>query len=98
MLAQVRAMRTEADHPVAGVLFLGMGEPLLNYDNVIRGRRSCRTLPAGIAGESISIQLWAWPGHPALRSRGTSLPLDHSLAAATGEARLPLMPAENAGR
>ena len=56
MLAQVRAMRAEADHPVAGVLFLGMGEPLLNYDNVIRTAQIL-SHPAGpaIAGESISI-------------------------------------------
>src|ERR1700690_3890052 len=36
MLAQVRAMRAEADHPVAGALLLRMGEPLLNYDSGIR--------------------------------------------------------------
>ena len=34
ILAQLRIIAREADHPVRGVVFMGMGEPLLNYDNV----------------------------------------------------------------
>ena len=96
MLAQVRAMRAEADHPVCGVLFLGMGEPLLNYDNVIRAAQIL-SHPAGqaIAGDSISISTMGVA--PAIRrfaAEGHRFRLIISLAAATGEARLPLMPAE----
>jgi 23S rRNA (adenine2503-C2)-methyltransferase len=96
MLAQVRAMRAEADHPVAGVLFLGMGEPLLNYDNVIRAAQIL-SHPAGpaIAGESISIStVGVTPAIRRFAADGHRFRLIISLAAATGEARLPLMPAE----
>ena len=96
MLAQVRAMRAEADHPVAGVLFLGMGEPLLNYDNVIRTAQIL-SHPAGpaIAGESISIStVGVAPAIRRFAAEGHRFRLIISLAAATGQARLPLMPAE----
>ena len=39
ILAQLRIIAREADHPVRGVVFMGMGEPLLNYDNVVRAAR-----------------------------------------------------------
>jgi 23S rRNA (adenine2503-C2)-methyltransferase len=96
MLAQVRVMRAEADHPVCGVLFLGMGEPLLNYDNVIRTAQIL-SHPAGpaIAGESISIStVGVAPAIQRFAAEGHRFRLIISLAAATGEARLPLVPAE----
>ena len=96
MLAQVRAMRTEADHPVCGVLFLGMGEPLLNYDNVIRAAQIL-SHPAGpaIAGESISIStVGVAPAIRRFAAEGHRFRLIISLAAATGAARLRIMPAE----
>ena len=96
MLAQVRAMRAEADHPVCGVLFLGMGEPLLNYDNVIRTAQIL-SHPAGpaIAGESISLStVGVAPAIRRFAAERHRFRLIISLAAATGEARLPLMPAE----
>ena len=39
ILAQHRLVAAEADHPVRGVVFMGMGEPLLNYENVMRAAR-----------------------------------------------------------
>ncbi len=36
MVDQVARLRAEAEHPVRGVVFMGMGEPLLNYDAVMR--------------------------------------------------------------
>ena len=39
ILAQLQHHRAEADHPVRGAVFMGMGEPLLNYKNVIRAAR-----------------------------------------------------------
>jgi len=96
MLAQVRAMRAGADHPVAGVLFLGMGEPLLNYDNVISAAQIL-SHPAGlaIAGESISIStVGVAPAIRRFAAEKQRFRLIISLAAATAEARLPLMPAE----
>lgn len=56
ILAQVRHIAAEAEHPVRGVVFQGMGEPLLNYDNVIRAARILSD-PAGLAisGKSITL-------------------------------------------
>ena len=39
IVGQVLAVRAEADRPVRGVVFMGMGEPFLNYDEVIRAAR-----------------------------------------------------------
>ena len=45
---QVLQLRAEADRPVRGVVFMGMGEPLLNYANATRAARiMCH--PAGLA-------------------------------------------------
>jgi 23S rRNA (adenine2503-C2)-methyltransferase len=96
MLAQVRAMRDEAEHPVRGVLFLGMGEPLLNYDNVIRTARIL-SHPAGpaISADTISIStVGVVPGIRRLAAEHARFRLIISLAAATAEARRALLPAE----
>ncbi len=96
MLAQVRAMRDEAEHPVRGVLFLGMGEPLLNYDNVMRTARILSS-PAGLAisADAISIStVGVAPGIRRLAAERSRFRLIISLAAATAEARRALLPAE----
>jgi 23S rRNA (adenine2503-C2)-methyltransferase len=56
IVAQLRHVAAEADHPVRGVVFMGMGEPLLNYANVMRAARIFSS-PAGpaIAAKAISI-------------------------------------------
>src|SRR5262245_57612911 len=56
ILAQVRHIAALADHPVRGVVFMGMGEPFLNYDNVIRAARIL-SHPAGpaVSAKAISI-------------------------------------------
>src|SRR5436853_490077 len=36
---QVLQVRADSPHPVRGVVFMGMGEPLLNYDRVMRAAR-----------------------------------------------------------
>ena len=96
MLAQVRAMREDAQHPVRGVLFLGMGEPLLNYDNVMATARILSS-PAGpaISADAISIStVGVVPGIRRLAAERTRFRLIISLAAATAEARRALLPAE----
>lgn len=47
IVAQILAIRAEADRPVRGVVFMGMGEPFLNYDAVIQAARIC-SHPAGL--------------------------------------------------
>ncbi len=96
MLAQVHAMVREADHPARGVLFLGMGEPLLNYDNVIRAARILSD-PAGLAisADAISISTaGVVPGIRRFTAEKHHFRLIISLAAPTSERRLALMPIE----
>ena len=56
MVDQVLRIRADSPHPVRGVVFMGMGEPLLNYDAAIRAARILSE-PCGlaIAAKSISI-------------------------------------------
>jgi 23S rRNA (adenine2503-C2)-methyltransferase len=92
----VQAIAREADHPIRGVLFLGMGEPLLNYDNVLRAARVlCH--PAGLAISADAISISTAGVVPALRrftAEKHRFRLIVSLAAPTREMRLPLMPIE----
>lgn len=96
MLAQVEAIAREADHPIRGVLFLGMGEPLLNYDNVMSAARIlCH--PAGLAISADAISISTAGIVPAIRrftAEKERFRLIVSLAAPTREMRLPLMPIE----
>jgi len=96
MLAQVHAVLREADHPVRGVLFLGMGEPLLNYDNVMAAARIL-SHPAGLAISADAISISTAGVAPAIRRFAAEKPrfrLMVSLAAPTRQMRLPLMPIE----
>ena len=96
MLAQVHAVLREADHPVRGVLFLGMGEPLLNYDNVMAAARIL-SHPAGLAISADAISISTAGVAPAIRRFAAEKPrfrLMVSLAAPTQQMRLPLMPIE----
>jgi 23S rRNA (adenine2503-C2)-methyltransferase len=96
MLAQVHAIAAEAEHPVRGVLFLGMGEPLLNYDNVLRAAHIL-SHPAGLAisADAISISTaGVLPGIRRFIAEAPRFRLIVSLAAPTRAMRLPLMPIE----
>ena len=56
IVEQLRIIREEADRPVRGVVFMGMGEPFLNYDNVIRAARIFADPSGGaISGRAITI-------------------------------------------
>jgi 23S rRNA (adenine2503-C2)-methyltransferase len=97
ILAQYRLIAAEADHPVRGIVFMGMGEPLLNYENVIRAARIFSD-PAGpaIAAKAISISTAGVV--PAIRrftAEGHNYRLLISLGAPTSEQRRQLMPIEN---
>ena len=56
ILDQVLQIRDEADRPVRGVVFMGMGEPLLNYNAVMKAA-SVMCHPAGLAisGKAITL-------------------------------------------
>ncbi len=96
MVGQVLAIRREADRPVRGVVFMGMGEPFLNYDNVITAARIlCH--PAGGQIDARAITISTAGIAPAIRrftSERHKFRLAVSLTQATPAKRLPLMPIE----
>jgi len=97
ILAQLQVIAREADHPVRGVVFMGMGEPLLNYENVIRAARIMSD-PAGPAIGAKAISISTAGVLPALRrftAEGHHFRLILSLGAPTTGERRRLMPIED---
>lgn len=96
IVGQVLAVRAEADRPVRGVVFMGMGEPFLNYEQVIRAARVlCHPCGAQIDSKTITISTAGIV--PAIRrftAEGHKFRLAVSLTHATPAKRLPLMPIE----
>jgi 23S rRNA (adenine2503-C2)-methyltransferase len=97
IVEQMRIVRDEADRPVRGCVFMGMGEPLLNYDNVVRAARILSD-PSGLAisGKAISISTaGVVPGIRRFTRERLPYRLAVSLTAATTQKRRTLMPVEN---
>jgi len=97
ILAQHRLVAAEADHPIRGIVFMGMGEPLLNYENVIRASRVFSD-PAGPAIGAKAISISTAGVVPAIRrftAEGHRYRLLVSLGAPTSAQRRVLMPIEN---
>jgi 23S rRNA (adenine2503-C2)-methyltransferase len=97
ILAQHRAIADEADHPVRGAVFMGMGEPLLNYESVIRAARILSD-PAGpaIAAKAISISTaGVLPAIRRFTAEGHRYRLILSVSAPDAETRRLLMPIED---
>jgi len=96
ILEQVRVVAAEAEHPVRGVVFQGMGEPLLNYHNVTRAARVL-SHPAGPAIGAKAITISTAGVVPAIRrylDERQPYRLIFSLGAPTSAERAPLMPIE----
>ncbi len=96
IVEQVLAIRDEADRPVRGVVFMGMGEPMLNYDGVVDAARIL-TAGAGVAigGKRITVSTAGWV--PAIRrytADGHPWRLAVSLTSAIPEKRVQVMPIE----
>ena len=97
ILAQHRLVAAEADHPIRGVVFMGMGEPLLNYENVVRAARILSD-PAGAAISAKAISISTAGVLPAIRrftAEGHHFRLILSLGAPTSDERRLLMPIED---
>jgi 23S rRNA (adenine2503-C2)-methyltransferase len=56
MVDQVIQIRDESPHPVRGVVFMGMGEPFLNYDRVMRAAEVLSE-PCGVAVNARAITI-----------------------------------------
>ena len=96
IIAQIQAVRAEADRPVRGIVFMGMGEPFLNYDAVIKAARIC-SHPAGLAIGASDITISTAGIVPAIRrftAEGHKFRLAISLSSAVPERRRVLMPIE----
>jgi 23S rRNA (adenine2503-C2)-methyltransferase len=96
IVGQVLAVRAEADRPVRGVVFMGMGEPFLNYDEVIQAARIlCHPAGASIDARSITISTAGIvPQIRRFTAEGHKFRLAVSLTHAVPRKRLPLMPIE----
>src|SRR6267154_73106 len=96
IVGQVVAIRAEADRPVRGVVFMGMGEPFLNYDEVIRAARIlCHPSGACIDARSITVSTAGIvPEIRRFTADGHKFRLAVSLTHAVSRKRLRLMPIE----
>ena len=93
---QVMHVRDDSDHPVRGVVFMGMGEPMLNYDRVMR---ACEVMsdPCGLAIDARAITISTVGIVPAIRrftAEGRPQRLIVSLTAADSDKRRRLFPVE----
>jgi 23S rRNA (adenine2503-C2)-methyltransferase len=86
-----QALHFRRKEPVNHVVFMGMGEPLMNLDNVLE---ACRRLPdVGIATSHTAISTVGWiPGIDRLAEEGPPVRLALSLHAADETLRSELMP------
>jgi len=96
MMDQVLRIRAEADRPVRGVVFMGMGEPLLNPVEVLRAARIL-SHPAGLAISGRAISLSTAGVVPAIERyvrEGHPYRLVFSVTSAIPEKRGQVMPIE----
>jgi len=95
---QVLSIQADSPHPVRGVVFMGMGEPLLNYDHVMQAaailRESCGV---AIAGRAITIStVGIVPAIRRFTAERHPYRLVISLTTAQPELRRQLLPVERA--
>jgi 23S rRNA (adenine2503-C2)-methyltransferase len=93
---QVMHIRDHSDHPVRGVVFMGMGEPMLNYDRVMR---ACEVMsdPCGLAIDGRAITISTVGIVPAIRrftAEKRPQRLIVSLTSANSDKRRRLFPVE----
>ena len=97
MLEQIYAIMRETKEPVSHIVVMGMGEPLDNYDNLIRFIRLL-TGPEGInlSQRSVTVSTCGIvPNIYRLAEEGLHITLALSLHAATDEQRRKIMPIAN---
>jgi len=86
-----QALHFRRDHEVNHVVFMGMGEPMMNLANVLE---TCRRLPSvGVTHRRTAVSTVGWiPGIDALAGEPMPIALALSLHAADEELRSQLMP------
>ena len=95
---QVIKIQADSPHPVRGVVFMGMGEPMLNYDRVIQAAKIfSESCGMAIAGKAITIStVGVVPGIRRFTTEGHIYRLVVSLNSADPVRRRELMPVEGA--
>jgi len=95
---QVLKIQADSPYPVRGVVFMGMGEPMLNYDQVIQAARLLsEPCGAAIAGKAITIStVGIVPAIRRFTAEGHNYRLVFSLTSADPEQRRELLPVEKA--
>ena len=95
---QVMHIRDDAAVPVRGVVFMGMGEPMLNLDAVLTAARiMSEPCALAIAGKNISISTSGIvPGIERLAQENLPYRLVVSLSSADSSVRRKIIPSENA--
>jgi 23S rRNA (adenine2503-C2)-methyltransferase len=98
MVDQVIKIQADSPYPVRGVVFMGMGEPMLNYDCVIQAARILsESCGLAIGGKAITISTAGIvPGIRRFTSEGHIYRLVVSLNTADPIRRRRLMPVEKA--
>ncbi len=94
---QVMQVRADSEHPVRGVVFMGMGEPLLNYERVMRAA-AILSEPCGLAIAAAAITISTVGVVPMIRrftAERRPYRLVVSLTSADAEQRRTLLPIEN---
>jgi 23S rRNA (adenine2503-C2)-methyltransferase len=93
---QVLRVREDADRPVRGVVFMGMGEPLLNYEAAATAARIlCHPAGLAISGKSITFSTAGWvPGIRRYLREGLPYRLAFSLTSAIPQKRAQVLPVE----
>ncbi len=96
ILDQVLQIRTEADRPVRGVVFMGMGEPLLNYvESTKAARVMCHPAGLAISSKSITFSTAGWvPGIRRYMAEEVPYRLAFSITSAIAEKRAQVLPVE----
>jgi 23S rRNA (adenine2503-C2)-methyltransferase len=97
IVEQLRIVRAEADRPVRGVVFMGMGEPFLNYDRVIAAAEIFSNPSAyAVAADRITIStVGIVPAIRRFTREGQPYRLAVSLTAATSAKRRQVLPVED---
>ncbi len=96
ILDQVLQVRAEADRPVRGVVFMGMGEPLLNYKESMKAARvMCHPAGLSIGARNITVSTAGWvPGIRRYLADEQPYRLAFSLTSAIPEKRAQVLPVE----
>nr|CAI78565.1 hypothetical protein [uncultured Aminicenantes bacterium] len=98
MVDQVIRLSADSEHPIRGAVFMGMGEPMLNYEAVVRAARIlCEPCGLAVSAKAVSISTaGVVPGIRRFTADRLPFRLVVSLTSADSARRREVMPLEQA--